>query len=76
MNPSVLTFWPDGTVTGLYTELVPLDQIGQLEISRATTVEFNNAEQVWEIRNNKGDVIHRHTSRAVCLAWEHQQFSR
>ncbi|MGZ4961690.1 MAG: hypothetical protein ACXWC8_03955 [Limisphaerales bacterium] len=76
MNPAVLTFRPDGTVTGLYTELVPLDAIGELEINRATSIEFNNARQVWEVRDNSGEVIYQHRSRALCLAWEHQQFNK
>jgi hypothetical protein len=64
MNPAVLTFRPDGTITGLYAELIPLDEIGELEISRATSIEFNNTQQVWEVRNEKGDVIYQHRSGA------------
>jgi len=72
---AVLKFKPDGTAAGLYTELIPLDEIGKLEITRASTIEFNNSSQQWEVKVD-GQVLYRHRSRAICLAWESQHFNR
>jgi len=76
MNPVVLTFTPDGTGRCLYTELIELNSLGRLEIDRASTIEFNNGNQFWEVKNLKGRVLYFSRSRAACLAWEHQQFNR
>jgi hypothetical protein len=75
MNPAVLTFAPSGEGNCLYTELIDLASIGSLEITRATSIEFNNTTQHWEVRQN-GAVMFQNRSRAICLAWEHQHFNR
>ena len=53
---AVLTISPQGTITGLYTELIDLHSMGRLEVSRASTIEFNNQTQHWEVKNLKGRV--------------------
>ncbi len=75
MNPAVLTFDSSGEGRCLYTELIDLASIGSLEITRATSIEFNNTTQQWEVRQD-GTVIFKNCSRAICLAWEHQHFNR
>jgi hypothetical protein len=72
---AVLRFDPSGNASGLYTELIDLASIGSLEITRATSIEFNNTTQYWEVRQN-GAVMFQNCSRAICLAWEHQHFNR
>jgi hypothetical protein len=72
---TVISFTPDGTAAGLYTELIDLASIGLLEITRATSIEFHNATQFWEVKQN-GAVIFKHRSRAICVAWEQQHFNR
>ncbi len=67
-----LQFNPDGTGLCLWTEAVPLHEIGRLEIHRATNIEFNNTSQHWEVIDRKGKVRLFARSRTACLDWEHQ----
>ena len=62
---------PDGTVRCLWTEMLPLAEIGRMEIQRASTVEFNTDSQQWEVRlMGSHGVDFSHPSRAVCIGWE------
>ncbi len=74
MNNSdhVITFAPDGTARCLWTEAVPLHELGRLEITRATQIDFNNTTQHWEVKDPKGQVRFCARSRAACLKWELQ----
>lgn len=74
MITSVLTFDPSGQGSCLYTELIDLQQIGSLHVTRASTIEFNEEEQVWEVRA-EGELLVSNRSRSVCLAWEQQHFN-
>ena len=69
MNP-VLTFDVDGTGHCLHTDAIPLQSLGTLEISRATSIEFNSASQQWEVKANDGAILFVDPSRSCCLAWE------
>jgi hypothetical protein len=71
MNTTI-SFNPDGTALCLWTEAVPLHELGRLEIHRATNIEFNNATQKWEVRDQKGEVRFFSKSRSACLEWEQQ----
>ena len=73
---AILTFDHQGTVTGLYTELIELSQLGRLEITRATTIEFNPATQAWDVTDAGGAILFSDASRSRCLAWEHQYFNQ
>ena len=73
---AILTLDPQGTITGLYTELIELNQLGHLEITRATTIEFNASTQQWEVRDAAGTILHRDPSRSCCLAWEIEHFTQ
>ena len=75
MNPSVLTFQPGGTVTGLYTEAIPLAALGALHIQRLTSIEFNDSTQQWEVKDRAGTLLFAHPSREQCLTWEHRRFN-
>ena len=70
MNTHTISFNPDGTSLCLWTEAVPLHELGRLEITRATNIEFNNADQKWEVIDWKGRVRFFAKSRAACLEWE------
>jgi hypothetical protein len=61
---------PSAMVHCFYTEAIDLAQIGRLEVRRASTVEFNDNNQQWEVRNPAGLLLYSHPSRANCLAWE------
>jgi hypothetical protein len=67
-----ITFKPDGTAHCLWTEALPLHELGHLEIHRASTIEFNNSTQHWEVKDRKGRVRFISRSRAACLEWEQQ----
>ena len=75
MTTFTVTFASDGTGSCLYTEQIDLSTLGTLEISRATTIEFNQPQQLWEVRNNDGELIYCNASRSNCLLWEQQHFN-
>jgi hypothetical protein len=75
MSTTVISFDQQGEGHCLYTEVIDLPSIGPLHVERATTIEFNEAGQVWEVRRIT-KVLFSHRSRAACLAWEHQHFNR
>jgi len=76
MNTAVLTFNTNGAGSCLYTELIDLQSIGSLEVTRATTIEFNKGTQQWEITDTNGIILFTHSLRSLCLAWEQQHFNR
>jgi len=65
----------DGTVQGLYTEAIDLTLVGQLQIARASTIEFDNPAQVWRVFDRCGRCIHSAASRTECLEWEQEFFA-
>jgi hypothetical protein len=76
MNSAVLTFDSSGIGAGLYTELIDLHQIGALEITRASNIEFNNETQEWEVKALSGQVLFTNQSRLRCLNWEMTNIAR
>jgi hypothetical protein len=76
MKTTVITFNETGAGTCLYTELIDLNSIGQLEVTRATSIEFNQATQQWEVKDVDSKILFAHSSRSLCLAWEQQHFNR
>ena len=79
MSAHIITFALDGTARCLWTEAVPLRELGQLAIQRASTIEFNPSIQQWEVRltSNPGAVAFSHPSRETLpeLGKEHAQCS-
>ena len=76
MSTIVLKFDPSGLGECLYTELIDLSSIGSLELRRASTIEFNQSNQQWEVHDSNNDLLFTNKSRAVCLAWEQQHFNQ
>ena len=72
MNSLVLRIDPSAQVHCFYTEAIDLAQIGRLEVHRASTVEFNDNNQQWEVRDPAGLLLYSQSSRATCLAWEQE----
>jgi hypothetical protein len=65
-----ISFTPEGTAQCLWTEALPLHELGRLEIHRASHIEFNNAAQHWEVMDQNGRVRFIARSRSACLEWE------
>lgn len=61
---------PDGTIEGLHTDLIPLQELGCLEIARATNVEFDGIRQKWIVTLPDGKELFSHPSRTEALKWE------
>ncbi len=51
-----IQFNPDGTAHCLWTDAISLHDLGRLQITRASNIEFNNADQKWEVIDKKGRV--------------------
>ena len=69
-TPIQISFNPDGTAHCLWTDALPLHELGRLEITRASNIEFNNDTQHWEVSDRKGKVRFFSKSRSSCLEWE------
>ena len=67
-----ISFKPDGTAHCLWTEALPLHELGHLEITRASNIEFNIGAQQWEVKDLKGKVRFFARFRSACLEWEQQ----
>jgi hypothetical protein len=76
MIASVIRFDLQGEGHCLYTESLDLTTIGNLQIKRASSIEFNNERQYWEVRSPTGEILFTSASRSVCVAWELQYFNR
>jgi hypothetical protein len=70
MTDMTLTFTPDGMGRSLYTEVIDLGLIGQLSISRATNIEFDNEKGVWRVYEMAGFPMFTAPARSQCLDWE------
>jgi hypothetical protein len=71
MNTTI-SFKPDGTALCLWAEAVLLHELGRLEITRATNIEFNNTTQQWEVKDLKRKV----RSRAIDAAERNQNLPK
>lgn len=79
MSEIVISFNADGTAEALHTDEFPLAALGRLSMERASTVEFNEVSQWWEVRlvalpgddvKFLGPVVYSNPSRANCIQWE------
>ena len=51
-------------------EEIDLWKLGDLSVSRATDIVFDNDSQLWEVWAGAGRALYRHCSRDACLTWE------
>jgi hypothetical protein len=74
MTTPIATIRFDQTGQGhcFYTEEVNLATIGQLEVHRATRVEFDNSRQLWQVKDLDGSLLYSSPSRTTCLDWERE----
>jgi len=71
MSKATLFVDSNGHVTGLHTDMIPLEKLGKLDIKRASNIEFNNRKGVWEVEIAGWDgALFSSTSREQCLKWE------
>ena len=66
---------PDGTIEGLYTDVIDLADLGTLHVERASTIEFDNKAQVWRATLNNGKQF-TSTEREWCVIWERDEINR
>ncbi len=72
----VFTVHEDGTITALHTDALPLESLGQLTIKRASTIEFNNTSQLWEVTLGSENMPrYWNRSRTACIEWEIEQLN-
>lgn len=50
--------------------MIKLRALGDLKVSRATDIVFDNDTQFWEVWAGLGHALYRHASRQACLEWE------
>ena len=74
MSAHAIRFDLDGTATALWTEVLPLADLGDLQVNRASEIEFNNFSGMWECRIN-GEVLCLSKSRQFCLDFEHRHIN-
>jgi hypothetical protein len=74
----VITFDDDGTANTLWTDKLPLAELGTMKVKRASWIDFNEGTQQWEVRFDPNDNAPAFTdpSREACLAWEDAQLNR
>ena len=73
---AVITFDNQGHGHCLYTEQIDLRSLGSLQITRASTIEFNHQTAKWEVKDSNNQLLFHHSSRSACLEWEQQYFNQ
>lgn len=74
---TLLVFTDEGEVTCLWTDAIPLQELGKCEVTRASTVEFNGETGEWDVRwaGDESKVVYSNPDRGACIAWEHREFN-
>ncbi len=74
MSAHAIRFDTDGTATALWTEALPLAELGDLQVNRASEIEYSNTLGLWVCRIN-GEVLCLSKSRQFCLDFEHRHIN-
>ncbi len=61
---------PDGTVRTLWSDVLPLREVGRVTMERASNVEWDEARQMWVARTPDGRELAASTSRADVIRRE------
>ena len=62
---------PSGEIRCLWTDEIPLRELGTCTVERASNVEWDAAAGEWTVAV-LGQELFRHASRDTCLTWEHE----
>ncbi len=66
----------EGNMHGLYTDDIDLFAVGRVvNVRKASNVEFNQDDQMWEVLSLEGEVLHQNVNRQAAIDWEIVQFS-
>jgi hypothetical protein len=61
----------NGDIHCLYTDDIDLFSVGQItNVRKASNVEFNEKDQVWEVLSLGGKVMHTNPNREKAIEWE------
>lgn len=60
----------DGTLEAVYNDFIPRLKLGPMQVTRASTVEFDEVSQQWEARDTTGMIIVSAPDRFQCLRME------
>lgn len=81
----VVEFLPDGSAVCLYTDALPLADLGRLTMERASNVEWDETDQVWTATLEnvlfggvlviEGREIARHADRGEVIKMEKDYFN-
>lgn len=72
-----LSISDNGDIETLWTDKIPLQELGSLSMSRASNIEFNEGIQMWEVFIAGSKVAaYANPSRQECLDWEIEYFNR
>lgn len=76
MREVVLSFDEEGGVSCLWTDELPLRELGVLDVQRASSIEFNPATCEWDVRwTGSDEVVYSDPDREACITWEHEKFN-
>lgn len=66
----------DGNIRCLYSDEIDLSQLGRLQVSRVSHIEFDNYLRKWTVTSAKtGKRLHSATTREDALEWENRYYS-
>jgi len=59
----------DNTIECVYSDNLPLSELGDLKVNRASSVEFNNETKMWNVII-KNKVLYSNKNRNESIEWE------
>ena len=76
MQSAILEIDSNGDISCLWTDDINLFSIGLVtNIRKASNVDFNEKEQIWEVLSLDGKVLHTNPNREKAIEWEIVAFS-
>lgn len=75
MSAHVIRFDQDGTGHCLWSEAIPLAELGTLHIEPISRIDYNNLSGFWEVKID-GTTRYWNRSRNACIDWEINHFNQ